>query len=119
MRDNQINFLFSRQFHIEFVKIKQAGYNFFIIYPQSKKGSHQTHNKIGKKDKRTAHDDMRWDGRARCGGSLGGRAAAAAGGRWGCSCAGGAATSGAGAVVGSAAAGGAMAGGEQGRRGGR
>lgn len=26
LRDNQIYFLFSRQFHIEFVRIKQAGY---------------------------------------------------------------------------------------------
>jgi hypothetical protein len=52
MRDNQIYFLFRGQFHIGFVR--QAGYKktiFFIIYPQSKKGSYQTHNKIGKKDK--------------------------------------------------------------------
>jgi len=60
MRDNQINFLFSGQFHIGFVRIKQAGYNsfFFIIYPQSKKGSYQTHNKIGKKDKVSRPDPL-------------------------------------------------------------
>ena len=54
MRDNQMNFLFSRQFHIGFARIKQVGYKktlFSIIYPQSKKGSYQTHNKIRKKDK--------------------------------------------------------------------
>jgi hypothetical protein len=36
MRDNQINFLFSRQFHIGFIRINQAGYNSFFN-PQSKK----------------------------------------------------------------------------------
>ena len=59
MRDNQINFLFSGQFHIGFIRIKQAGYNsFFFIYPQSKKGSYQTHNKIGKKDKVSRPDPL-------------------------------------------------------------
>lgn len=62
MRDNQINFLFSGQFHIGFVRIKQAGYNsfffFLIIYPQSKKGSYQSHNKIGKKDKVSRPDPL-------------------------------------------------------------
>jgi hypothetical protein len=50
LRDNQIYFLFSRQFHIEFVRIKQAGYK--------KKGSYQTHNKIGKKDKVSRPDPL-------------------------------------------------------------
>jgi hypothetical protein len=31
MRDNQINFLFSGQFHIGFVRIKQAGYNITLF----------------------------------------------------------------------------------------
>jgi len=62
MRDNQINFLFSRQFHIGFVRIKQVGYKknsfFSIIYPQSKKGSYETHNKIRKKDKVSRPDPL-------------------------------------------------------------
>jgi len=59
MRDNQINFLFSGQFHIGFVRIKQAGYNsFFFFYSQSKKGSYQTHKKIGKKDKVSRPDPL-------------------------------------------------------------
>lgn len=60
LRDNQIDFLFSGQFHIEFVRIKQAGYKkkTLFFYPQSKKGSYQTHNKIGKKDKVSRPDPL-------------------------------------------------------------
>jgi hypothetical protein len=38
LRDNQIDFLFSGQFHIEFVRIKQAGYkkNSFFIHKAKK-----------------------------------------------------------------------------------
>jgi hypothetical protein len=39
MRDNQINFLFSGQFHIGFVRIKQVGYkknSFFFDYLSTK-----------------------------------------------------------------------------------
>ena len=69
LRDNQIYFLFSGQFHIEFVsgqfhiefvRIKQAGYKkkTLFFYPQNKKGSYQTHNKIGKKDKVSRPDPL-------------------------------------------------------------
>lgn len=39
MRDNQIYFLFSGQFHIGFVRIKEAGYkkNFFRLFIHKKK----------------------------------------------------------------------------------
>jgi hypothetical protein len=64
-RDNQIDFLFSGHFHIGLVIIKQAGYKkkkkrFFlsIIYQESKKGSYQTHRKIGKKDKVSGPDSL-------------------------------------------------------------
>jgi len=49
-----MNFLFSRQFHIGFARIKQVGYKktlFFDYLSTKKKGSYQTHNKIRKKDK--------------------------------------------------------------------
>lgn len=39
LRDNQIDFLFSGQFHIEFVRIKQAGYkkNSFFLSTKQKR----------------------------------------------------------------------------------
>lgn len=62
LKDNQIYFLFSGHFHIGLVIIKQAGYIkklfFLIIYQQSKKGSYQTHHKIGKKDKVSRPDSL-------------------------------------------------------------
>ena len=58
-RDNQIDVLFSWLFHIEFVRIKQAGYKkTLFLSTKQRKSSYQTHNKIGKKDQVSRPDPL-------------------------------------------------------------